>query len=638
MRAMKQRMLAEHDRAFELAYFILGEPLAAGRATLRALGLWDARCSQVRKRRYFQPLRGRVKASLSELGLLQTLVYRATLSEEQHQEQNAAEITDDALIIRFIKHLAFITTERNAFYVTLGLCALLHDYSYTETADVYDFVMQDGARIKGVEYFRKRKQLLLKELTERFGAYLQWHTTAHGEKRWRARAAREAPTELVQRCLAAFTPWETDCVLSDQTTRAGDAARDTPQPALNFNGTHPDGENAVELNRLHTLWHPVCFARLIQILAMEAPDARLSLPLLLNQNHSDDAPLSPAKSNILDDISRQLKQDAQRRRQLAPNTLTIKVEGQIRVQWDLSQPLKLDLAPTERLIEAWATDAAGPLLWFSHLLLPREMHATETKYLYHTQGRECVLTLQPYYDAEGEYAGSVLLCEGRRTLPAASLFSWPILIYAATALLLGALALGLWQRRQTDSGPLTTRNFPPAPSASATPPMRPASATPSISPKIVPTVAPTPKQIHVPAPPTAATPARIASAKVTPSPAVRENGGLRSSNPVTPDAFPANISSVFVETPAATNVPAQKIYAALLQRLRETGRLPVTDALLEASHTLRLRVTTSGSQVTVQAELSLPSGAPVRALPRRTGPDAVQLGREVADELLQFVP
>lgn len=584
---MKQLALAEQGRAFDLAYFILGEPSAAGRAALRACGQWRAQCVKVQKRKYFVPAHWRTKATPAETQILQLLVYRAAEVEEKAQEADGANLADKALIVRFIKHLVMLTTERNAFYVALGLGTLLYDYGYERAADVYDFLMRDaaGERIKGVEYFRKRKQVLLGEVASRFGKRVRWAIGPHGEKRWTARQNASVDAELVRQCLDAFTPWETSCVLPEN-----DRKHDAPQSALR----QPIAEQFIEVRGQHTLIHPACWARLAQLLKWDAPDTRLSLPQFFHPNDTKTSPPPDGRDEMLDDINQQLERDEKRRRACVPEIVALRVDGVERARWrlDTAQPVSFELCATERLVEVVTQDEAGELLLLSHLVLPRDVRpdVTPPTFTAHAGNYEFVLTFAPQFNDEGEYAGSQAVCVGRKRASFKAWWaafseglSWPrrAWLYAATGLLLGSLLLGLWQWRKGGTEQLVARVEPPLPVATPIDDLR---GTPSTN------------------------------------------------------VLPRKIESVFIELPDAADLPARRVYEALTTALRAAGRLQIKDGPLDADVTVSLRVRRQGATWVTRVELSAKPPSQAVLLIESEGTDATATARRIVAELHQRGP
>src|SRR5262249_27576874 len=182
--ARRQSLMEEKlRRAFQLAYFILGEEQAALRATSDAVSALDVTLVRQDKRIHYLPGH-RTKVSLGEWQMLQRLVYIAAEAEERRQEQQG--VTEAALVMRYIKHLVYITVCRNSFFVTLGLSRLLHNYTTSETARIHELVTQDPDRSRDDSYYRRRKAQLMRELQARFGALLTVQRGVRGEERFLA--------------------------------------------------------------------------------------------------------------------------------------------------------------------------------------------------------------------------------------------------------------------------------------------------------------------------------------------------------------------------------------------------------------------------------------------------------------------
>lgn len=178
------------------------------------------------KRLYYEPTgrgssrKARTKVSLSEPHLLQRLVYIESEEYEKPKELAARDrtslIQETDPVIHFIKHLVRITTRRNSFYVTLGLCRLLHCYTSPETMTVYGLVVQDPERVRDDYYYRSRKAVLLRELKERFGDFVQLTRGPRREERFQALEDSSRHAGLVRECLTWFTPWTTACVVPER--------------------------------------------------------------------------------------------------------------------------------------------------------------------------------------------------------------------------------------------------------------------------------------------------------------------------------------------------------------------------------------------------------------------------------------
>src|SRR6266581_7844440 len=178
------------NRAFELAYFILGDRPAAIYVAMAAMDKLKTASSNQGRRLYYTPTGRsaypavRTKVNLSELHLLQRLVYVESELFERLIEGQRKTIQQDDLIIRYIKHLIRITTKHNSFYVTLGLCRLLYNYSTADTAEIYNLVLQDPLRMRDDHYYRSRKKLLMEEMKTRFGNLIRTERGLRREERF----------------------------------------------------------------------------------------------------------------------------------------------------------------------------------------------------------------------------------------------------------------------------------------------------------------------------------------------------------------------------------------------------------------------------------------------------------------------
>jgi hypothetical protein len=320
------------NRAFELAYFILGDRSAAIYVATAAVDKLKAASTVQGRRQYYTPTgraaypATRTKVSLSDLHLLQRLIYiESDLFERLLEGQPRANQPED-LLIRYVKHLVRITTRHNSFYVALGLCRLLYNYTTAETSEIYNFVLQDPARMRDDHYYRSRKKRLMEEMKDRFGDLIRAERGFRREERFLTQDPAADSEQLVKECLARFTPWESACVLPIDL----DPKRSLVPPLL-FEGDEPDKEHAIELSRIHTLTHPECFARLAMALNLDAPEQRLAVPQFFTS--TDEVPPSADRfrpselsEGELDAIKHHLEKNSARRRTFAPGELICLVD------------------------------------------------------------------------------------------------------------------------------------------------------------------------------------------------------------------------------------------------------------------------------------------------------------------------
>jgi hypothetical protein len=278
---MRDAMLRQ---AFRLAYFIHSDRELAVRIATAAMSNLNAAAAVQDKRSYYRTggrsrppgsklISPRTKVCLSELHLLQRLVYVESEPHERQEEQRqSATIDEGSLITRYIKHLISITLMRNSFHVTLGVSRLLHNYTTAESMKLYDLIMQNPERAKDDAYWRERKARLRRELKDRFDQRLAVVRGPHGEQRFQTRADSARRLGLVKQCLQMFTPWDTPCPLPGAGPAPGEIE------AFTFRGSDPDEEHQIEVARMHAVIHPDCYERLMAGLGLDSPARRLEIP------------------------------------------------------------------------------------------------------------------------------------------------------------------------------------------------------------------------------------------------------------------------------------------------------------------------------------------------------------------------
>jgi hypothetical protein len=371
MKLLKDELLTH---PFQLAYFIHDDKETAKRITMAALEKLETATHKQDKRLYYFNVGRRNRISFTSLHLLQRLVYDESEKYEKLREHDlACPLSEDRLLVFFIKHLVKITVRRKSLYVALGLSRILHRYSTAETMEIYNVVIQDPARVSDEDYFRAGKKLIMSELESRFGELLSITHGARGERRFAAHDRPERFATLVSRCLSAFTPWLTDCHVPERFNPMTDEL-----PALRFNNSDPDEEHSVEVNRFHAMLHPACFARLLWALGFAPSEERLEIPwfCLASRGDEDDAgtddPSGPAELGEDDrnDIRDYLGKQNRRRKSLKAERLRFVADGAEVAQLDLQQagPVRFQLPEYTEFLEIRSCDTQGEILLATHPL------------------------------------------------------------------------------------------------------------------------------------------------------------------------------------------------------------------------------------------------------------------------------
>ena len=345
-------------RAFELAYFILGDRTASIYTAMAAVDKLKIASTIQDRRLYYVPTgrssypAARTKVSLSHTHLLQRLVYTESEPFERLIEGQENSLQQHEMIIRFVKHLVKVTTKHNSFYVALGLCRLLFNYTTSESIEIYNFVIQDPDRGKDDYYYRSRKKHLLHELKGRFGDFLKTRRGNRGEERFHAAEDSGKYFSLVQECLFRFMPWKSTCVLPANI----DPTRSVV-PRLEFKSANPDAEHEIELNRIHTLLHPDCFERVVVTLGLDPPATRLEVPHFFIANddrptHDRLKPQSLSKGE-LEAMRHYVDENSVRRKNSSKKFFAVLVDGKDQTCFEVNRTngVQINLGKNSDLIE-----------------------------------------------------------------------------------------------------------------------------------------------------------------------------------------------------------------------------------------------------------------------------------------------
>ena len=353
------------DRAYALAYFILRRRDLALRATEEAAGRLEVAMASQDKRLYYGragPGRasGRGRVWLEEAHQLQRLVYVACEPHERERERAGPDggLTEEDLILHFVKHLARITVRRNAFHVVLGFCRLLFSYSTAEAMEIHNQLVDRPEDVKDDSYYRARKALLMDELAERFYGLLAVVRHQRGEERFQARDDSRPCLPFVAECLERFTPWDTPC-----------------WPDAQAAPSRADAD--AELRRIHASLHPACLQRLVDSLRLAALESRLALPRFSLSPPGDEDPMPPHRRETpplgpeeRQQIERALDRSARARSRAGLLVLRIVVDGREQGRLDpvADDEVSLTAAEDAEVLEVWAGERGEGVLLATALL------------------------------------------------------------------------------------------------------------------------------------------------------------------------------------------------------------------------------------------------------------------------------
>lgn len=366
-------------KGFHLAHFIVPERATALRIVSDATSKLEVHRSQEKKRMYWRHkyLKRKITRVIrQDNDMLQWLIYLEAEKYEKQHEQSRLSNMDD-LVIRYVKHLAQITTPMSSFYVNIGFQRLLHNYSTAETRNIYERVTN---HFPGNEEYRKVKAMLMGRLRARFENLLKTCQSTHGELKFEPYDAQESLAGLVRRCLNEFTPWSTSqaCCQSDLLSQIH--GTESGHLANRFGKRNLD---IVETYRSHIFIHPPCFENLSHQLGMDSSYQRINVPrfyMNANGDHGGKPADSREPAQDLTDqergtISSRLNREAIQRQQIHPERVRILVDGRESAVMELSRETRIqrELQEAARLIEVWAAGDEEILL-ATHWIDYSELH------------------------------------------------------------------------------------------------------------------------------------------------------------------------------------------------------------------------------------------------------------------------
>ena len=303
------------------------------------------------------------KVRWNTLQWFQLLIYcKSEEYEKQQESKHSASLSEEDMIIRYIKHLILTTSRRNSFHISLGLSRLLYDYGAAETMAIYDLVFQDpdSSTKKADAYYRARKNKLMEELEKRFHGFVKIYQGPRGEKRFESDDDSGRFADLVVDYLIRFTPWETRCELPKQLDTW------TAIRSLRSN----------QASQIHSLIHPDCFSKITAALNFDPPNSRLRLPrFFVSKGQSNMTPqrADSARANLTQDetttIREEINEQKKRRKKFTPRSLAVLADRIERARLDLEQStiVRFNLDADVTLIELIGRDEENELLLATHV-------------------------------------------------------------------------------------------------------------------------------------------------------------------------------------------------------------------------------------------------------------------------------
>jgi hypothetical protein len=282
----------------------------------------------------------RNRVSPDEFSLFQRCLYDCSqeyekLEEIEHREGRRL-LTQEDMLARLIEHVVLIGFY-NSFYMTVGVCQVLHNYRPDETIRIYGALVQYTRQEKELWDFRRQKSKIMDSLDKRFGDFLKKDERSKRDRRYKPIDHQQNYAGIFKHWLNRLKPltppsvFPRACVVPPETNNH---LRVNISDLL-FDGDDPDGEHPYETLRIHALLHPPCFSSLTKVLHLDAPELRWNMPEFnLTQNGGGNMPLEPRDSSSemteedLEDISRSVEDRALTRRKIHARQLSIFADGE----------------------------------------------------------------------------------------------------------------------------------------------------------------------------------------------------------------------------------------------------------------------------------------------------------------------
>jgi hypothetical protein len=368
--------------AFRLGFFLLADRKDALSVLHQAVARLPVTAHTQKKRLAKRPKNEvHKKLSLTELQLLQYLVYVCSELYERMQEQEHRDgrrsLTQEDMIARYVKHLVLLYLEHNSFYAAVGQSCVLFDLETSQAERLYEILVQGSPAhldTKGDYSVRDAKREMRQRLADRFGPFVSSREGARREQRLVTMADPGPHFGFVKRCLHRLQP------VPDEDGGAGrwhlpscfdPTAYGLTELQHDAGDSDPRAEQSAELRRLHAVVHPCCWARLLRAAGHAYGRRRLLLPSFnlsrdgdtRHMRHSNRHP-PELTSDELDGLSRALSKEARRRSALSASDLSVAVDDVPCRLWSPGETdtLRVSAGAGARVLSVSGRDEEGEVL------------------------------------------------------------------------------------------------------------------------------------------------------------------------------------------------------------------------------------------------------------------------------------
>jgi hypothetical protein len=367
------------ERGFQLSYFVLLDRATARECVARAIEKLAVQRTREKRRSYWRGRKKELTIRRISRPAEDTLQWLICLESEacEKQQELQGRPTEADMVVRYVKHLAQVTTVSSSFHVNVGFNRLLRNYSTPEVQQVYELATE---RYPAAEEYRKAKGKLLNQLAARFERFLRVRKAQYGELQFETHDEHQGWSVLVEQCLEVFSPWS-----SHQSCFPEEAApRGKASGPTGHTGGASHEPDRLETRRCHWFMHSTCYGRLVKQLGFDPPRERLSVPRFLHRDGGDPGsnPMSLERRTapLSNDDTRMLRERvssvAGQSGAIALVPMRIVAHGSVRATLDPARDerRRFEIEEGTRLLEVRSGEAEGDRILATHWIDYGEDH------------------------------------------------------------------------------------------------------------------------------------------------------------------------------------------------------------------------------------------------------------------------
>lgn len=359
--------------------------------------------------------------------LLDQLIYEKVTVQEKLQElahkNGVRPLTQEEMIIRFVKKIVEYAINHNSFYMVAGLHRVLFNYPIHDARKIFQLLVPcPDDKKPSADDFRHHKKRFVDLLERRFRDFVE--VVEYGEQNERRFKKHYDPRRyylLVEQTLDLLTPSLTDCPLQINKLENIDDVRNS---LYSYASTQENNdENLTERTRMHMLAHLFCFAHLQSLLKLAPAEQVLEIPMFNMTNNGGHLGSPPFDRQTVPKLTAGDKKrmyaelDSRRKRgkKIPLEEVEVVVDDIERgtLSLDESRPVHIELEEGAGIIEFRGSDKKGSIPLGMHSLSWDENMVSDEPESYRMMmkgGREVKFTIAQTRDTDGALVGAKVFC------------------------------------------------------------------------------------------------------------------------------------------------------------------------------------------------------------------------------------